>query len=108
MRLRIAAAVAVLILLAIVAQAIAMLMIFDEKEDEFIKEILDQQIAHSMAVWPTAPESAFPNTPDMQLYRIAKGPPPAAGHCRPQRSDAARALQPVAGPAATRGHGAGG
>jgi len=79
MRLRIAAAVAVLILLAIVAQAIAMLMIFDEKEDEFIKEILDQQIVHSMAVWQTAPESAFPNTPDMQLYRIAKGPPPAAG-----------------------------
>jgi len=79
MRLRIAAAVAALTLLAIVAQAFAMLTIFDEKEEEFIEEILGQQIAHSMALWQTAPESAFPNTPDMQLYRIAKGAPPAAG-----------------------------
>ena len=79
MRLRIAAGVAALTLLAILAQAVAMLMIFDEKEEEFIEEILGQQIAHSMAVWRTAPESAFPNTPDMQLYRIAKGTPPAAG-----------------------------
>jgi len=78
MRLRIAAAVAALTLLAIVAQAFAMLTIFDEKEEEFIAEILGQQIAHSMALWQTAPESAFPNTPDMQLYRIAKGAPPAA------------------------------
>lgn len=79
MRLRIAAAVAALTLLAIAAQAVAMLMIFDEKEEEFIAEILGQQIAHSMAVWQTAPESAFPNTPDMQLYRIARGTQPAAG-----------------------------
>ncbi len=79
MRLRIAAAVAALTLLAIAAQAVAMLMIFDEKEEEFIEEILGQQIAHSMAVWQTAPESAFPNTPDMQLYRVARGAPPAAG-----------------------------
>jgi len=79
MRLRIAAAVAALTLLAIIAQAFAMLTIFDEKEEEFIEEILGQQIAHSMALWQTAPESAFPNTPDMQLYRIAKGAPPAAG-----------------------------
>ena len=78
MRLRIAAGVAALTLLAIMAQAVAMLMIFEEKEEDFIEEILGQQIAHSMAVWQTAPESAFPNTPDMQLYRIAKGAPPAA------------------------------
>ena len=79
MRLRIAAAVAALTLLAIVAQAFAMLTIFDEKEEEFIEEILGQQIAHSMALWQTAPESAFPNTPERRLYRIAKGAPPAAG-----------------------------
>ena len=78
MRLRIAAGVAALTLLAILAQAVAMLMIFDEKEDDFIEEILGQQIAHSMAVWQTAPESAFPNTPNMQLYRIAKNAGPAA------------------------------
>jgi signal transduction histidine kinase len=79
MRLRIAAGVAALTLLAIMAQAVTMLMIFDEKEEDFIEEILGQQIAHSMAVWQTAPESAFPNTRDMQLYRIAKGARPAAG-----------------------------
>lgn len=79
MRLRIAAAVATLTLLAIAAQAVAMLLIFDEKEEEFIEEILGQQIAHSMEVWRTAPESAFPNAPDMQLYRIARDTPPAAG-----------------------------
>ncbi len=79
MRLRIAAAVAALTLLAIIAQAFAMLTIFAEKEEEFIEEILGQQIAHSMALWQTAPASSFPNTPDMQLYRIAKGAPPAAG-----------------------------
>jgi signal transduction histidine kinase len=78
MRLRIAAGVAALTLLAILAQAVAMLMIFDEKEEDFIEGILGQQIAHSMAVWHTAPESAFPNTPDMQLYRIANDTPPAA------------------------------
>ena len=77
MRLRIAIAVAALTLLAILTQSVAMLMIFDEKEEDFIEEILGQQIAHSMALWQTAPESAFPNTPDMQLYRIAKGMPPA-------------------------------
>ena len=79
MRLRIGAAVAALTLLAIITQAVVMLTIFDETEEAFIDEILGQQIAHSMAVWRTAPESAFPNTPDMQLYRIAKGAPPAAG-----------------------------
>lgn len=75
MRLRIAAGVAALTLLAIMAQAVAMLMIFDEKEEDFIEKILGQQIAHSMAVWHTAPESARPNTPGMELYRIAKNMP---------------------------------
>lgn len=73
MRLHIAAAVAALALLVILAQSAAMLMLFDEKEEEFITALLSQQIAHSMAVWPSAPVSAFPNTPDMQLYRRAKG-----------------------------------
>ncbi len=77
MRLRIAIAVAALTLLAILTQSLTMLLIFDEKEEDFIEEILGQQIAHSMALWQTAPESAFPNTPDMQLYRIAKGIPPS-------------------------------
>lgn len=75
MRLRIAAGVAALTLLAILAQAVAMLMIFDEKEEDFIEKILNQQIGHSMAVWQTDPESAAPNTPDMQLYRVAKNTP---------------------------------
>lgn len=71
MRWRIAVSVAVYALLVIVAQAVAVLLMFDDKEEEFIDQILSQQIAHSMQVWRTAPEAAFPNTPDMRLYRIA-------------------------------------
>ena len=72
MRLHIAAAVAALALLLILLQSTAMLMLFDEKEEDFIEALLSQQINYSITVWPTNPASAFPNTPDMQLYRQAK------------------------------------
>lgn len=74
MRVHIASAVAALALLVILAQSAAMLMLFDEKEEEFISTLLTQQISHSMAVWATDPATAFPNTPDMHLYRLDKGP----------------------------------
>lgn len=74
MRVHIASAVAALALLVILAQSAAMLMLFDEKEEEFISTLLTQQISHSMAVWATDPATAFPNTPDMHLYRLGKGP----------------------------------
>lgn len=73
MRWHIAVSVAIFVVLVILAQATAMLLMFEEKEEGFIDDILSQQIAHSMQVWRTAPETAFPNTPDMRLYRIAHG-----------------------------------
>ena len=79
MRLRIALALGALSLLVILAQSLTMLAVFDETEEEFIDQMLTQQIAHSMAVWKTAPESAFPNTPAMQLYRFGPGMAPSDG-----------------------------
>lgn len=73
MRFRVAVAVAALALLVILAQSVAMFGLFEEKEEEFIEGLVSQQIAHSMLVWATAPEAAYPHTPDMQLFRIAKG-----------------------------------
>lgn len=77
MRWRIAVAMAIVVLLVILAQATALLVMFEDKEEEFIDEILAQQITHSMQLWRSAPETAFPNTPDMQLYRIPFGKEPA-------------------------------
>jgi signal transduction histidine kinase len=79
MRLRIALALGALSLLVILAQSLTMLAVFDQTEEEFIDQMLTQQIAHSMAVWKTAPESAFPNTPAMQLYRFGPGMAPSDG-----------------------------
>jgi len=79
MRLRIALALGALSLLVILAQSLTMLAVFDQTEEEFIDQMLTQQIAHSMAVWKTAPESAFPNTPAMQLYRFGPGMAPSEG-----------------------------
>lgn len=77
MRWRIAVSMAVVVLLVILAQATALLVMFEDKEEEFIDEILTQQIAHSMQLWRSAPETAFPNTPDMRLYRIPLDKVPA-------------------------------
>ena len=73
LRWRIAVAVAALVLLAILGQAVALLAMFEEREESFIDEVLVQQIGHSMAMSRVAPEAAYPNTPDMRLYRIAPG-----------------------------------
>lgn len=76
MRLHIAGAVAALALLLILLQSAAMLMLFDEKEEDFIETLLSQQINYSMSVWATNPAAAFPNTPDMHLYRHTKSAVP--------------------------------
>ena len=78
MRWRIAIAVALFALLAILSQSFALLMAFEEKEEEFIDEVLGQQITHSIEVWRSNPEMAFPNTPDMRLFRVAGGKRPPA------------------------------
>ena len=71
MRLRIAVTLAALSMLAIVAMALSLLSAMDESQEEFIDAELSTQIAYSMRVWRESPAAAFPNTPDMRLYRIA-------------------------------------
>ena len=71
MRLRIAITLAALTMLAIVAMAISLLSAMDESQEEFIDAELSSQIDYSMRIWRESPAAAFPNTPDMRLYRIA-------------------------------------
>lgn len=78
MRLSIALSVAALVLLVILAQAIALLVVFEEREEEFIDDVLEQQIAHSMTLWQQSPLAAAPNTPDMRLFHVPAGAEPAA------------------------------
>jgi signal transduction histidine kinase len=70
MRWRIALAVTALVTLAIVALSVSLLLMMEEREEAFANAVLEQQIGHSMAMWKVSPAAAFPNTPDMRLYRI--------------------------------------
>ena len=79
MRFRVAIAVGALALLVILAQSIAMLSLFDDKEEELIESLIAQQIAHSMSAWGSSPQAAQPHARDMKLFRIARGDPPPAG-----------------------------
>lgn len=76
MRVTVAVTVAVFALLLILAQATALILMFEEKEEEFITEILDQQITHSIDLYRTVAQILAPNTPDMRLYRIPPGENP--------------------------------
>lgn len=71
MRLAVALTVAAFALLLILAQAAALILMFEDKEEEFITDLLDQQIAHSVALYRGSPQLMAPNTPDMRLYRLA-------------------------------------
>ena len=73
MRLRVAVSLAALALVVLLAQAVAMVMLLDEKEEELIENQISDQIARSMAIWPQSPAAATPSTPRMQLYRVDKG-----------------------------------
>jgi len=72
MRLRIAASLAALALLVILAQSLAVILMYDDNEEAVIDALLSQQIEYSMDIWRKSPEAAFPNTPSMWLYRVAK------------------------------------
>jgi len=72
MRLRIAASLAALALLVILTQSLALILMYDDKEEAVIDNLLSQQIEYSMDIWRKSPEAAFPNTPSMWLYRVAK------------------------------------
>jgi len=75
MRLRVAVAVAALALLIILAQSIALLLMFDDMEEDFIDDLLATQVEHSIELSRTAPDTAFPNTVDMTLYRVGPNTP---------------------------------
>ena len=79
MRLRIAAAMAALSLLGILAVALALAMAMNDSQEEFIDAELASQIAYSMQLWRESPDAAFPNAPDMQLYRLPAGKPDGDG-----------------------------
>ncbi len=72
MRFRVAVSLATLVLLVILLQSMAMVLFMHEKEEEFIERQLEQQLAHSMALYAHSPDAALPNAPDMWLYRIGR------------------------------------
>ena len=79
MRMRIAVSISAALLLLILGQAIALLMTYEEMEQDFIDEILGGQLAYSIEISRDSPELALPNTPAMKLYRLVSGAPlPAA------------------------------
>jgi hypothetical protein len=73
LRLRIALALALLSVLGIFTMALALVMALDQSQEEFIDNELASQIAYSMKIWRDSPTAAFPNTPDMRLYRLGTG-----------------------------------
>ena len=73
MRWMVALSLAGLALLVLLAQSLSIMLLMDSKEEEFIEHQLSDQIAHSMVLWRQSPDAAFPNTPDMRLYRIEAG-----------------------------------
>ena len=70
LRLRIAASLATLALLVVLVQSLVMISLLGEREDEFINQILNEQISFSISRWAISPDAARPNAPDMWLYRI--------------------------------------
>ena len=74
LRLRIALALALLSVIGIFTMALTLVLTIDESQEEFIDNELTNQIAYSMKIWRDSPAAAFPNTPDMQLYRLDAGP----------------------------------
>ena len=75
MRLKIAMSVAALVLLLVLGQALALVFMYEEMEEEFIDDILAEQLEYSIRVSGDRAELALPNTPNMQLYRLRPGDP---------------------------------
>lgn len=73
LRQRIVLAGTLLLLVIVLAQTGAAWLTLEETEEDLIDQILDQQIAYSIALSRGSSEFAAPNTPDMQLYRIGSG-----------------------------------
>ncbi len=79
MRLKIVMSVAALVFVLILGQALALVFMYEEMEEEFIDDILAEQLEYSIRVSGDRAELALPNTPNMQLYRLRPGDPPPPG-----------------------------
>jgi len=73
--MRIAVSVSAVLLLLILGQAIALLTMYEEMEQDFIDSILAEQLSYSIEVSRHSPELALPNTPTMKLYRLSRNEP---------------------------------
>jgi hypothetical protein len=60
MRMRIAVSISAALLLLILGQAIALLMTYEEMEQDFIDEILGGQLAYSIEISRDSPNWPFP------------------------------------------------
>jgi signal transduction histidine kinase len=75
LRWRIAVMTAALVLVSIFLLATILILAFEERNENLIEQIVNQQLEHSMSLWQRAPELASPNTPHMQLYHQVRGKP---------------------------------
>lgn len=64
---------AALVLISIFLLAFILILAFEERNENLIEQIVNQQLEHSMSLWQREPELASPNTPHMQLYHLVQG-----------------------------------
>lgn len=73
LRIRIAFAVTAMLLLLIVAQSLALVMLNEEVEEDFIDSTLDEQLRYSIEHSRQLGSLVGPQTPNMTLYRFQPG-----------------------------------
>jgi len=79
LRVRIAISVTAMLLVLIVAQSLALVMLNEEMEEEFIDGTLDEQLHYSIEHSRRLGTLVGPQTPTMALYRYTPGTAPPPG-----------------------------
>lgn len=75
MRLRMAVSVTAVLVLLLVAQGLALVVLYEDLEDEFIESTLNAQMNHSMALTRQLGRLTGPQTPQMDLFLVRPGEP---------------------------------
>lgn len=75
MRLRMALSVTAALVLLLVAQGFALVLLYEDLEDEFIDSTLTAQMNHSITLTRQLGQLTGPQTPHMTLFRIRPGEP---------------------------------
>lgn len=75
MRLRMAVSVTAVLVLLLVAQGLALVVLYEDLEDEFIESTLNAQMNHSIALTRQLGRLTGPQTPQMDLFRVRPGEP---------------------------------